>query len=286
MTSILTPIIKWAGGKRQILPILMKHFPRQFGDYFEPFVGGGSVFMELYNGGRLDNKNVYLGDIMIPLINLYQVVLHEPEAFIHELLNGKYTNDRETYNEMRGAFNKVKHLVNDQPNVKMAALFVYLNKTCFNGMYRENSKGEYNIAFGKNNLSKLCDATTVRSLHHFLGLPNVAIQCGHYFDINPKVKSGDFVYLDPPYYGTFTGYNSTKFGEGEQRCLRDFFCLLTQRGVKVALSNSNCGFIRELYETIPGVRLIEIPVKRCINSKSTERGKICSELLIVNYTEL
>lgn len=284
MTSTLIPIVKWAGGKRQILPILTKHFPSEFGDYFEPFIGGGSVFMNLYNSGRLENKNVYLSDIMIPLMNLYQVVLYEPEALIQELSSSQYTNNRDTYNEMRECFNRLKQLESDKPNVKMAALFVYLNKTCFNGMYRENSKGEYNIAFGKNVLSKLCDAMTVRSLHHFLKSTAVRIWGGHYLDINPLVNSGDFVYLDPPYYGTFTSYNSSKFGEAEQRCLRDFFWSLTQRGVKVALSNSDCEFIRQLYETIPGVRLLQIPVKRLVNSKSTERGRICSELLIVNYT--
>lgn len=280
----LSPIIKWAGGKRQILPILSKHFPIEFGDYFEPFVGGGSVFMDMYNKGRLENKNVYLGDIMIPLMNLYRVVLHQPEAFITELSKDEYANDRDTYNKMRGCFNQLKQLASDgSVNVELAALFVYLNKTCFNGMYRENAQGEYNTSFGKNISPKIVDAATVRSLHNFLSRSSVTIRCGHYQDIGSLVKAGDFVYLDPPYYGTFTGYNSDRFGEHEQTRLRDFFGLLTQRGVKVAISNSDCGFIRELYQTIPGAQFIEIPVKRSINSKATERGKSRSELLIVNY---
>ncbi|NBP00211.1 MAG: Dam family site-specific DNA-(adenine-N6)-methyltransferase [Proteobacteria bacterium] len=286
MTKTLTPIIKWAGGKRQILPILKKHFPIEFGDYFEPFVGGGSVFMELYNGRLLDNKNVYLSDIMIPLINLYQVILRQPEALLEELSNEKYANNRDVYIEMRQSFNRLKQLASVvyHTNVEMAALFLYLNKTGFNGMYRENAKGEYNIAYGRNVSSKFGDKTTIMNLHSFLRMPNVTIGCGHYLDIEPLVKPGDFVYLDPPYYGTFTGYNNEKFGEGEQIRLRDYFMLLTQRGVKVALSNSDCQFIRELYKTIPGVRVIEIPVKRFINSKVTERNKLCTELLIVNYT--
>uniref|UniRef100_A0A6C0H705 site-specific DNA-methyltransferase (adenine-specific) n=1 Tax=viral metagenome TaxID=1070528 RepID=A0A6C0H705_9ZZZZ len=281
----LTPIIKWAGGKRQILQILTQHFPIEFGDYFEPFVGGGSVFMELYNQRLLDNKNVYLSDIMIPLINLYQVILRHPEALLKELSNEKYANDRNTYIQLRECFNKLKQLQTYHANVELAALFVYLNKTGFNGMYRENAKGEYNIGFGRNISSTFCNTTTTMNLHSFLLMPNVTIRCGHYLETESLVKPGDFVYLDPPYYGTFTGYNNEKFGEGEQRRLRDYFILLTQRGVKVALSNSDCQFIRELYETIPGVRLIEIPVKRFINSKVTERNKLCTELLVINYTQ-
>jgi DNA adenine methylase len=277
---MLSPLIKWAGGKRQILPTLMMHFPKEFNNYYEPFVGAGSVFMELYNKQKLDGKTIYISDIMVPLINLYNVVSLQAEALIEELSNPKYANDREIYLGLRQRFNQIKK---EEPTVELAALFVYLNKTGFNGMYRENAKGEYNIPFGKQNAPMVCNRTAISNLTNFLSLPNVTVKCGDYLETEPLVQRGDFVYMDPPYYGTFTGYNKDEFGEAEQRRLRDYFLLLTQRGVLVALSNSDCDFIRGLYQDVPGVRMIQIPVKRMINSKVEARGQTKIELLIVNY---
>jgi DNA adenine methylase len=283
---MLKPLVKWAGGKRQIMDQLLANFPEDFGNYHEPFLGAGSVFMEMCNRGRLFSKNVYLSDIMEPLMNLYSVVKYQPERLLHELCgapaDGNYTNDKDSYMSLRNRFNDIKKdVVNN--TVEAAALFVYLNKTGFNGMYRENGKGNYNIPFGSQKKPSILVAEHVENLHKFLSQEQVSIGCCSYDATEDRIAPGDFVYMDPPYYNTFTGYNKTEFGEKQQIDLHDLVAKLCTKGCKVALSNSNEQFIRDLYSDIPNVRIVEIEVKRCINSNAAARKNICTELLIVNY---
>lgn len=282
--TILKPLVKWAGGKRQIINTLMDNFPSNFNNYHEPFVGAGSVFMEMHNRGLLNEKQVYISDIMFPLINLYKVI----ESTNYQLLIDEFTqsqhylNDKETYQSLKNEFNLIKSegITNC---VRLASLFIYLNKTGFNGMYRENSKGQYNIPFGRQKKPTLIVPESVKSLHNFLSKESVNITCCSFEHAIEFVNSGDFVYFDPPYYNTFTSYDKTQFGEDKQKLLRDYVVMLTNKGCKVAVSNSNEQFIRNLYKDIPNVRFIDIPVKRCINSKSDARKIPYMELLITNY---
>ena len=282
----LSPLLKWAGGKRQIIHELLSHFPPGFNDYHEPFVGAGSVFMEMVQRSLLDGKGVHLSDRMEPLMNLYRVVRNHPQRFLAELLeNPAYANTLEAYTALRARFNALKPLLvpTEEEGIELAALFVYLNKTGFNGMYRENSKGGFNIPFGRQTNPTLCDPESVMRLCAFLYQDRVALWCGDYSEHEERVKKGDFVYMDPPYHGTFTGYVKEGFGDKEQEELRDCFARLSSRGCLVALSNSNTPYIRELYSGIPGVRILEIPVRRMINSKASARKDVLTELLIVNY---
>jgi DNA adenine methylase len=277
--SRLKPIIKWAGGKRQILPELLTYFPLEFNNYHEPFVGGASVVMDLWNRGLLRNKHVYLSDIMRPLINLYTIIKNTPQNLINELSNPKYSNTAEAFNRNRTEFNIVKQ--ND--SLQGAALFLYLNRCCFNGMYRENSKGDYNVPFGKQVNPMICNQDCIKSLHTFFSNTLVQVQCVNYLDIEENVQCGDFVYLDPPYYNTFAKYNREAFSEHDQIRLRDFFVRLTAKGCKVALSNSNFDFVKDLYRDIPNVKFFEIKSRRVINCKVESRQSVVTELLVCNY---
>jgi DNA adenine methylase len=282
----LKPIIKWAGGKRQIMSAILQEFPREFNDYYEPFVGGGSVFMEMSNREILDDsKNIYLSDLMSPLIAMYSVVRDYCEELLLELSRDVYINEKEKYDDIKKLYNTLKESNerDAEQSVKLVALFIFLNKTGFNGLYRENLSGKYNVPFGKQKSPTMINETCARELSEFLKKDNVHVKCASYEHIEETVKNGDFVYLDPPYYNTFTQYTNNKFEEDQQIQLKAFFQLLSNKGCKVALSNSDHPFIRELYNQLPGVRIIEIDVKRVINSKGQDRKLGKKELLIVNY---
>lgn len=282
----LKPIIKWAGGKRQIMSALLQQFPEEFNDYYEPFVGGGSVFMELCNRGILnDSKNVYLSDLMSPLISMYNVIREYCQQLLLELSRDVYMNERERYDEMKKLYNTLKDITEGDAEqcVQLVALFIYLNKTGFNGLYRENLSGKYNVPFGKQKNPTIISETSAKELSEFLKKDNVHIKCASYEHIEETVKSGDFVYLDPPYYSTFTQYTNSRFEKEQQIQLKAFFQVLSDKGCRVALSNSDHPFIRELYLQLPRVRIIEIDVKRVINSKGQDRKIGKKELLIVNY---
>lgn len=275
----LKPVIKWAGGKRNIMDQILEHFPTEFNNYHEPFLGGASVVMEMTNRGLLKDKSVYISDLMEPLTNVYSVIRDSVDELIGELKRPNYSNDKESFLIKRTRFNEIKKKIQEH-RVECAALFLYLNRTCYNGMYRENNSGGYNIPFGTQKTPLICNGGLLRKVSGWLNQGVTLRNCGYE---EMTVKNGDFIYMDPPYYGTFTGYNKESFGEREQEKLRDFYKLLSEMGCKVALSNSNHEFIRKIYSDIPSVKFIEIQVKRMINSKADERKNVLTELLIVNY---
>lgn len=282
----LKPIVKWAGGKRSIMDILTKHFPQphEYNQYHEPFVGGASVVLHLANTGDIHSKHVYISDSMPSLINMYATIQHCPHELIRELQKECYTNTKECFLQARSRFNEIKHTDDiTAPNIECAALFVYLNKTCFNGMYRENAKGYYNVPFGSQTNPCICNPESILALSAFLTLDTVHISCRSFETCLDSIHPTDFVYFDPPYFNTFTGYTKHPFGTAEQERLKHMVLALTQQGTKVAVSNSNCEFIRTLYSDIPNVQFIEIPVKRVINSDASQRSVHVSELLILNY---
>jgi DNA adenine methylase len=228
------PFIKWVGGKKKLVDRIMEEFPECIGTYYEPFVGGGSMLFSLNRDCRKS-----ISDINEKLVNCYIVVKNNPEELIHELSNEKYTNDSDNFYRIREVFNS-----NSEDSIVSAAMFIYLNKCCFNGMYRENKNGHYNVPFGRMKNPIICDAKLIRNVSEYL--QNVEIECKSYESID--AKQGDLVYLDPPYHNTFADYNKTGFLEEDHVKLKHFVDQLVSRGVSVVLSNSNTEFITDLYK--------------------------------------
>ncbi len=264
------PFIKWAGGKSQLLPEMAKLFPPkdQINRYFEPFLGGGAVFF------HLQHPKSYLSDTNKDLVELYETVKNNVEKLIKALKPHK--NEHDYFYEVR-AQNPA-----DLSPIERAARFIYLNKTCFNGLYRVNSKGGFNVPFGRYKNPAICDEEALRSAS--AALKNAKISHGEFHSVLSKAKTTDFIYFDPPYQplsktSSFTSYTVNGFGENEQRDLAKTYKELANRGCFVMLSNSDAPLIRELYKDF---FLYEIQASRAINSKADGRGKI-TELLIINY---
>lgn len=267
------PFLKWAGGKSKLIEQFVAYFPDGFDRYYEPFLGGGAMFFYLCNRTPLTQK--FISDVNASLINTYLCVRNNVELLINLLEKHQIKHSKEHFYYIRSS--KVEN------NFEQAARLIYLNKTCFNGLYRENSKGEFNVPLGKYKNPKVCHADLLRDAA--IALRDTDISVRHFVDILEHAKTErDFVYFDPPYYplsatSSFTAYSRDFFGENEQIKLRDTFKILAERGVKVMLSNSDCPFIRELYCDF---NIYEISAARAINSKAEKRGKI-TELLITSY---
>ncbi|MFB2892754.1 DNA adenine methylase [Aerosakkonemataceae cyanobacterium BLCC-F50] len=262
------PFLKWAGGKSQLIEQYIPYFPQKFNTYYEPFLGGGAVFFHLLPQGAV------LSDINPELINVYCCVRDDVESLIELLARHQEKHDKDYYYWMRSQ--------NYQTSLEKAARLIYLNKTCFNGLYRENSQGKFNVPMGKYKNPQICQPDLLRSVSE--ALRSSKIQVSGFTEVLHWAKKDDFVYFDPPYYpisttSNFTAYSRFAFTEVEQVKLKDVFVELTSKGVKVMLSNSNCEFIRELYRDFPTQ---EILATRAINSKGNKRGKI-KEVLVMNY---
>lgn len=274
------PFVKWVGGKRQLLKqfrLMNLYPPEKFdstkGRYFEPFVGGGAVFFDLLP------EKAFLSDLNIELVTTYNVIKDDVENLI-KLLK-KHDHNKEYFLSVRAK--KVEKL----SPIQIASRFIYLNRACFNGMYRVNSKGEFNVPFGDNKNPLICDEENLRKISK--ALKNVEIKHQDYKQVLKKAKKGDFIYFDPPYHpvsktAAFTSYTSNGFSEKDQRELRDTFVELSDRGCFVMLSNSDAPFINEIYSEIKkdGIRISKVEAGRAINSKGDGRGKV-KEVLVTNY---
>ncbi len=271
------PFVKWAGGKRQLLVQFWELglYPSEFnstsGRYFEPFVGGGAVFF------HLQPKNATLSDLNSELITTYKIIRDDVESLILSLK--KHIYDKDYFLKTR-AMNPV-----EMSDLDVASRFIYLNRTCFNGMYRVNSKGQFNVPFGRYKNPIICDEDNLRAVSK--ALRDVEILNMDYKVAISKAKAGDFVYFDPPYYpisstSSFTSYTKDGFAEKEQVELRDTFAELSNRGCYVMLSNSDSAFIRYIYGGLKNVTITTVSAGRAINSKAGGRGKI-TELVITNY---
>lgn len=264
-----SPFVKWAGGKGQLLSALIPLMPDSFGTYFEPFLGGGAVFY------ALTPPTAVLGDFNEELINCYRVIRDLPDALMTTLDTHVY--DRDYYYHVRSIDPATLS------NVERAARFIYLNKTCFNGLYRVNRKGQFNVPFGKYaSPPRLYDPDNIRSVSNLL--QNVTLLSGDYRTTLATAREGDFIYLDPPYHplsqtAQFTNYTQDDFHEADQRLLAGVFKELDERGCLVMLSNSATPLIRELYE---GYDTRVVLASRAINSNGARRGA-CAELVIRNY---
>lgn len=274
----LKPFIKYCGGKTKLLPYIIENLPnKEFKNYFEPFIGGGSVLFEFLSKELAYNCNRYytISDINESLMNCYEVIKSNVEELIVELNKDIYLNEYNYYYARRKRYNEIKF---EETNfVEKAALFIYLNKCGYNGMYRENSQGGFNIPFGKMKNPKICDEPVLRKASESLN--KVHIECCEYNDILEVTNTDDFVYLDPPYHGTFTDYTNNKFAEDEQNKLKQFVDKLTEKGVYVMLSNSATDFIKDLYKDY---KQINLTTKYSLGGKGADRGNK-QELLVVNY---
>lgn len=272
------PFVKWVGGKRQLLKQFRELglYPPELFDpatntYYEPFVGGGAVFFDLLP------ESAELSDLNNELVITYNVIKNNIDDLISSL--NKHIYDKEYYLEVRAKN------VEDLSDVEIASRFIFLNRTGFNGLYRVNKKGQFNVPFGRYNNPVICDEENLRRVSK--ELQNVTIKHQDYKSVLETAKKGDFIYFDPPYYpinrtSSFTAYTSEGFLEKEQTELRDTFVELHKRGCYVMLSNSDTPFINDLYTGIEGVAIHKITAGRSINSKGSGRGKI-TEVLVTNY---
>lgn len=276
------PFVKWVGGKGKLIPDLENFFPKKFNNYFEPFVGGGALFFYLTQSRSIPSASI--NDINPKLIITYNEIKNNPKKLILllkkiELKYKKLSQEKQKifFYEIRGKYNK-----NNLDKLNTTAYLIFLNKTCFNGMYRENSKGEYNIPFGDQKNPTICDEENILAVSKCL--KNTEITNLSFEKAVNKCKKGDFVYFDPPYYpinttSNFTGYSKSTFGQKQQEKLADVFKKLAKRGCFVMLSNSNTTFIKDLYKNF---HINYLDAARSINSKGSKRGKI-KEIVVTNY---
>lgn len=265
------PFIKWAGGKRQLLPSILQRLPSTMGTYFEPFLGGGAVFFALQEKGAF--QSAVLNDVNPELVSAYQTIA-DPLLIqgVIDLLN-TYTYDKEDFLALRAKE------VKDLSATEACARFIYLNKTAFNGLYRVNKSGKFNTPFGKYSNPKICDELTLRSAG--LALQGVTVGCLDFEKAVEGAKEGDVVYFDPPYFPTnltssFVAYSSGGFHLADHQRLVALFTNLANRGVKVLLSNSNVPMVNELFK---GFQIDEVNARRAINAKAALRGLV-SEVLV------
>lgn len=289
------PFLKWAGGKGQLLPEIQRRYPfnDQINKYAEPFVGGGAVLFDILD--KYDLKEVYINDINEDLINAYRCVKKYPEELILVLRNMQdeyIPRDLESrkgyYIEQRKDFNSIKVSYNEESNLEKAALMIFLNKTCFNGLYRVNRKGEFNVPMGSYKNPLICDEDNLRNVSR--KLQNVRIACGDYKCSYDFIDQNTFAYFDPPYRpltdtAKFTSYTEDGFGDKEQKELADFVKRLDEKGAKVVVSNSdpkNVDTKDDFFDNIYSyLKVARVTANRMINSNAKSRGKI-NELIITN----
>lgn len=276
--KLVAPVVKWVGGKRQLLPEIKNYAPKKFNTYYEPFLGGGAVLFEL------QPKKAVVNDINTELINLYSVIQNNVDELIDKLSDTKtYSNTSECYYKIRELDREPKKY-NKMTGIDRAARVLYLNKTCYNGLYRVNSLGEFNSPFGSYKNPNIVNDVTLRAVNKYFNDNDIKFMNSDFEKVVKTAKKDDFIYFDPPYApisktSNFTGYNESGFGEMEQIRLKELCDKLNKKGVKILLSNSDCEFIRDLYKDY---KIVTIKAKRAINSNANNRGAV-SEVLIRNY---
>ncbi|RLL43925.1 DNA adenine methylase [Oceanobacillus piezotolerans] len=276
----LQPFIKWVGGKRQLLHEIRKYVPSIFGTYYEPFVGGGAVLFDLAP------KNAVINDSNAELINLYKVIKSKRklEQLIRKLK--EHRNEEEYYYKVRAEDRSDDYFT--KSDVDRASRFIYLNRTGYNGLYRVNSNGYFNVPFGKYKNPDYVNESVLRRCHEYLNKNNVRITNKDFESAVKGAKAGDLIYFDPPYdplneTSSFTSYTKDSFGDWDQVRLRNLFIKLYEKGCYVILSNSDTLFINKLYN-YPGVQIIKVEASRNVNSKKEGRGKITEVMVIADGT--
>lgn len=274
---LVAPVLKWVGGKRQLMDVIAPLIPSSLTTYYEPFIGGGAV---LFN---LQPKKAVINDLNPELINVYKVIKDNPNELIQALKMHESMNCEDYFYEVR-AYDRNKTEYEKLSNIEKAARVIYLNKTCYNGLFRVNSSGEFNSPWGRYSNPNISNIPTIKALNTYFNKYDITIKCGNYADSLKGIRKGAFVYLDPPYMpisssSSFTGYTANGFGEKEQIELKKLCDKLNDKGVKFLLSNSCCPFIEELYKNYI---IQKVPAKRTINANAEKRGVI-DEVLVRNY---
>ena len=273
--KLVSPVVKWVGGKRQLLDDITPLLPKQISTYCEPFLGGGAVLF------ARQPKNAIVNDLNSDLMLVYEVIRDDVESLIISLQEHENTSDH---------FYQVRDLDRDKESYKLlskiekASRIIYLNKTCYNGLFRVNASGEFNSPFGHYKKPNIVNEPVLRAVSKYLSSPNIQLFSEDFAATLQRIPKGGFVYLDPPYdpvsdTASFTGYNKGGFDKAEQIRLKKCCDALTQRGVKFLLSNSATTFIRELYAEYA---IKTVYAKRAINSDADKRGAV-QEVLIRNY---
>jgi DNA adenine methylase len=295
------PILKWAGGKRQLLPELRPFYPRVFARYVEPFLGSGAVFLDLYNAGLLDGRRVALSDINADVIGCYLMVRDRPAAVVAALraLEGRHRRRGEAhfYDVRDNAFNPTRRHVHAAADPAasytpaLAAMLIYLNRTGFNGLFRVNARGDFNVPAGRYANPLICDEPNLFAWSDALNRTGVTIGVATFERTLENAGQDDFIYLDPPYApvsatARFTGYTAGGFGALQQEMLQRTVVAIASRGASVLLSNSAAPQIRALYALdghakTAGLKAKTVSARRAINSRAASRGAV-QEYLITN----
>lgn len=274
--EFVQPFLKWVGGKRQLLSIINQYRPKKFERYYEPFLGGGAVVF------YMQPQKATISDLNSELINCYVVIRDKPEQLLSHLEN--HENTSEYFYNLRGLDRDASfERMND---VERASRIIYLNKTCYNGLFRVNSQGQFNAPFGYYKNPKYANDVVIRALSLYLNQSSIEILNANYEQAVLNARRNDFIYFDPPYdpvsdTASFTGYNLNKFDRRDHKELKLLCDDLTRRGCKVLLSNSDTSFVRDLYSDSSLYTVVEIEANRNVNSSADGRGKV-SELLIHN----
>lgn len=273
--KLVVPVLKWVGGKRQLLDEITPRIPKRFTSYCEPFLGGGAVLFSL------QPKKAIVNDLNTDLMIVYTVIRDDVDMLIDSLK--KHENTPEYFYTIRD-LDRNKLSYQSMSNVEKASRLIYLNKTCYNGLFRVNLSGEFNSPFGHYKNPNIVNEPVLRAVSKYFNSNNITFFSGDFAETLQHVKKGGFVYLDPPYdpvsdTANFTGYNKGGFDRNEQIRLKKCCDELNQRGVKFMLSNSATDFIKDLYKDY---YINIVKAKRSINSDASKRGAI-EEVLITNY---
>jgi len=296
----IRPLLKWVGGKRQLLPHLRRFYPPVFNRYIEPFFGSGAVFFDLCSAGRLRDRESVLIDSNADLIGCYETVRTRPDdvaaALDHLAAAHARDGDAQYYAVRDGLFNPTRDRLRAADGriaytPELAAMLIYLNRTGFNGLYRVNSRGGFNVPAGRYTQPKIVDRAKLARVAEALAGANVKLVCGSFDMVETIAAPGDFVYFDPPYAAVsrtanFTSYTGPRFSATDQERLQRLATRLADRGCLVLLSNSTADQITQLYERnaeaqAAGLRAVRVPARRAINSNAARRGSV-AEYLISN----
>ena len=272
--KLVMPFLKWVGGKRQLMTEIEPLLPSNISTYYEPFVGGGAVFL------HTQPKKAVINDFNSELINVYETIRDDVDSLIEDLAT--HENESDYFYQIRSLDRKEGF--DELSKVKRASRVIYLNKTCFNGLYRVNSSGEFNTPFGRYKNPNIINETVLKAVSNYLNNDNIKFLSEDFEEAVKGARKGSFVYFDPPYdpiskSSNFTGYVQGGFGDKDQERLRDVCVNLNNKGVKFLLSNSATEFIKDLYKSF---EIIEVGASRNINSVGSKRGEV-TEILVRNY---
>lgn len=273
--NLVVPVLKWVGGKRQLLNTLRPLLPSKITTYCEPFVGGGAMLFDL------QPKKAYVNDINSDLILVYTVIRDKVDDLINQL--EKFENTSDMFYTVRD-WDRNREKYDNMTDVERAARIIYLNKTCFNGLYRVNNSGEFNSPFGNYKNPNIVNAPVLKAVNSYFNTAEIYFSTTDYEELLSKVKKGTFVYLDPPYdpvsdTSNFTGYSKGGFSKEDQIRLRKCCDEMDKKGIRFMLSNSATDFIKEQYSKY---NITIVQAKRAINSVGSKRGDV-DEVVVRNY---